>query len=397
MKKLRNKTFIILVTILTIFLSTLLVIFNSVLYNNHYNLAQDKLMRISKMPDRVNPFGDGASAPMFIDSEIYIISFDNRYNIKQVRNFSGDGKSENEIVRIVSKDYNSNKNNKIGNLYTNKYIYFLNNNRELFVINNSSSNVVLFGSLYLSVVIFVVIEIAIIYVSILLTKWLIKPVNETFEKQKQFICDASHELKTPLSVIMASVETLEKEPTSDKWLNVIKMESERMNKLVVDLLELTRTEELKVDEISEDVNLSKIILQTTLMFESLAFENGLDIETDIEDNIKFKCHGDRIKQLLGILLDNGIKHGLKNSKLKVNLKKEKDEIILKVSNRGNPIPDEEKSLIFDRFYRTDKSRNRNDNRYGLGLAIAKNIVVNHNGVIYVECKNGYTSFIVRFK
>ncbi len=397
MKKLMNKTFIVLLSILTIFLITLLAIFNIVLYNNHYKTAQEKLMRISKMPDRIKPFGDNSLEPLFIDSEIYIISFDNSYKIKQVRNFTSDGKSKEEIIELINKDFSYDKVNKISNLYINKYIYYMNQDRELIVINNSLDNSRLLGSLQLSVLIFILVEIIIIYISIFLTKWLIKPVKESFDKQKQFICDASHELKTPLSVILASAETIESDSNNDKWLSNIKEEAERMNKLVIDLLDLTRTEELKENEILEEKDLSKIIYKTTLKFESLIYENNLEIDCDIEEDVKFKCQEERIKQLLGILLDNAIKHSLEKSKIRVSLRKDKDEVILKVINRGNPILDEEKELIFERFYRSDKARNRQDNRYGLGLAIAKNIVTNHNGVIKVECKNGYTSFIVIFK
>ena len=122
-----------------------------------------------------------------------------------------------------------------------------------------------------------------------------------------------------------------------------------------------------------------------------------NVINNIEDNIMFNCNSDKIRELLGILLDNAIKHSLEESKITVNLYSEKNNIILEVKNRGESIPKEDQGKIFDRFYRVDESRNRNDNRYGLGLAIAKNIVTSHNGKISVNCKNGYTTFKVIFK
>ncbi len=127
------------------------------------------------------------------------------------------------------------------------------------------------------------------------------------------------------------------------------------------------------------------------------FEKNVTLKTEIEDNITFKCDGDSIKQLNAILLDNAIKHSEKNSEITVSLSKNKNEIIFKVTNKGKEIKESDKEKIFERFYRVDKSRNRNENRYGLGLAIAKQIVTNHDGKIFVTCNNGYTTFNVNFK
>ena len=249
----------------------------------------------------------------------------------------------------------------------------------------------------MSLLIFILLEILIIYVSNTLTKWLTKPVIESFSKQKQFIVDASHELKTPLAIITASAESLEMEPTEKKWLDNIKSESERMNKLVTDLLDLAKSENMEIKEKYNINNLSKIIEKTSLTFESLIYENKLEIEDNIDKDIMFSCNPDKIRELLGILLDNAIKHSTKNSKITVNLYKDKNNIILEVKNKGKEITKEDQEKIFDRFYRVDESRNRSDNRYGLGLSIAKNIVISHNGKISVNCKNGYTTFKVIFK
>ena len=133
-----------------------------------------------------------------------------------------------------------------------------------------------------------------------------------------------------------------------------------------------------------------------LTLESLIYESKIKLEYNIEENIKMKCNGGEIKQLVTILLDNAIKHSSENGEIKVELKKQKSDVILTVSNRGEEIPKEMREKIFERFYRIDESRNRSDNRYGLGLAIAKNIAVNHNGKISVESENKITKFKVIF-
>ena len=143
----------------------------------------------------------------------------------------------------------------------------------------------------------------------------------------------------------------------------------------------------KKDENFESFKINKFLIN----------ENKLKIEDNIDKDIMFSCNPDKIRELLGILLDNAIKHSTKNSKITVNLYKDKNNIILEIKNKGKEITKEDQEKIFDRFYRVDESRNRSDNRYGLGLSIAKNIVTSHNGKISVNCKNGYTTFKVIFK
>ena len=237
----------------------------------------------------------------------------------------------------------------------------------------------------------------IIIISTKITSWIIKPVIETFNKQKQFITDASHELKTPVAVIMANAEALENEPEETKWLENIKSESERMNELISNLLDLAKLENGAQKEEYNTEDLSKIIEREILTFESLMYENKIKLTYNIEENIKLNCNKMQMKQLIAILLDNAIKHSEKEGEIKVTLQKEKNEINLKVTNKGKEIPKEMQEKIFERFYRADESRNRNTNRYGLGLAIAKSIVTNHNGKIEVQSINGYTTFTIKLK
>ena len=335
--------------------------------------------------------------PLFMDLSVYVVSIDDKNNILSVINYTAGGLKYDEIMDLTKK-YLSNKNvNNIENLYLNKYIYYLSKNNQLIILDNSLINAKLLSSLNLSIILFIFFEIIIIYFSHYLTKWLVKPVEDSFIKQKRFICDASHELKTPLSVVMASADMLDENPNETKWLNNIKSESERMNKLVINLLELAKSEDLNEKEAFNNINLSKLIETSVLSFESLAFENGIKLTYLIEENVMFNCNSDRIRELLGILLDNAIKHTIDNEDVNVKMYKDKDYIIIEVINKGKEINKEDREKIFERFYRADESRNRNDNRYGLGLSIAKNIVTNHKGKISVNCADGYTTFKVKFK
>lgn len=396
MKKLKKKTCILLATILSLFLVFILIAYNISIYNNEYNKIMNTIEKISSKQNILSPDRDNISnKPILIDMDVYIISFDRFGNVKNIVNYTNDGLSNEEIMSIVNN--NNIKIGNIGNLYTNKYISAFNHQNELIIINNYRERNYLISNIIKSIIAFIILELISIYIAYKLAKWLIKPAEKSFQAQRQFICDASHELKTPLAIILASIETYEQNPKEKKWLNNIKEESIRMNKLVLNLLDLSKTEDLKENVIYNKINISKLINNKAMTFESLMFENKLTLQTKIENNIELICDQDRIKELISILLDNAIKHSYDNSKIVVKLYKQKNDINLEVINRGDPIPLEDKNKIFERFYRVDKSRNRNEGRYGLGLAIAKNIIENHNGKITVDCKNGYTTFKVIFK
>lgn len=408
MKKLKNKVFFVIFFILTIFLVSILVIFNSQSYGQEVSNIKENLMRMDdvKVKNPVpnnniqsNNFKDEKEPKIFMDSTVYTVILGQDFNIVDVVNHTTNNVTDDEIKQIAENIINKNdsKNVQIGNLYFDSYSYlFTRNNDSLVIIDNSKAQDKLIQILKTSIFMFAGLELIIILISVNLTKWIIKPVIESFNKQKQFIEDASHELKTPISVIIASAEALENEPEEKKWLDNIKSESERMSNLVSDLLDMAKSEN-GIKEQYTNENLSKLVERSVLTFESLIYEKDIKLDYNIEENINFTCNSNQIKQVIGILIDNAIKHSCLKGEIKINLKKEKGNIVLTVTNKGKEIPKEEQEKIFERFYRGDESRNRNENRYGLGLAIAKNIVTNHNGKIGVISENGYTTFKIIFK
>lgn len=302
-----------------------------------------------------------------------------------------------QIAENILESSNTRQGSKIGNLYVDQYSYAFQAPNTLTIVDNTSAKAKLESLLKTSILIFVLIEIIIIILTVEITRWIIKPVIESFNKQKQFVADASHELKTPIAVIMANAEALEKEPEENKWLNNIKSEADRMNELVTSLLDLAKLEEGKDKEVQQEENLSKIVEMSVLTFESLMYENKIKLQYDIQKDIKAKCNSSQMKQLMAILIDNAIKHSEADGEINIVLKKQKNDVLMTVSNKGKEIPKEIQEKIFERFYRADESRNRDTNRYGLGLAIAKNIVENHNGKISVESEKGITTFKVVLK
>lgn len=238
-------------------------------------------------------------------------------------------------------------------------------------------------------------------ISLFLSKWALKPVEKAWAQQNQFIADASHELKTPLTVILANLKILltHKEDTisnQSRWIENTHTEATRMKELVENLLFLARSESDTVTYITGSINLSDTVWKCLLPFESIAFEQGITIRENIAPSLYTQGNEGQLKQLMAILLDNACKYADRDKQVTVTLSRDQEKAVLSVNNTGEPVPQEELDHIFERFYRSDKSRVRTENPphprsaeskeggYGLGLSIAQTIVQNHHGKISVQ-------------
>lgn len=231
----------------------------------------------------------------------------------------------------------------------------------------------------------------------------IKPVEDSYNRQKQFVADASHELRTPLTIINTNIDVLlsHKDSTiadEEKWLGYIKSEAERMSKLTNDLLYLTRLDHAEDEQRSESASFSDACENVLLTMEAVIFEKNIGFKYDIEPDIIVNTPDSQVKQLVMILLDNAIKYTPENGQIEMSMKKVHNSAILKVRNTGAGISEDDRKQIFERFYRADKSRARDSGGYGLGLAIAKAICESCGGSIAVESEPGsYTEFTVILK
>ena len=229
----------------------------------------------------------------------------------------------------------------------------------------------------------------------LLIRRMTRPVQEAFDKQKQFVWDASHELKTPLAVISANAEVLAGEIGENEWLQYIQSEVRRTDNLVQNLLTLARMDKGSVEAMFRSFDLSQAVLQVALPFESTVFEAGKTMEIDVPDGIMVRGDQDMIQQLVVILLSNAVKYSDEGGSIHLAL--EAKGPILKVHNTGPAISPEVLPHIFDRFFRGDAAHNRETPGNGLGLAIAKNIVEAHKGRITAESSpEAGTTFTVCF-
>ncbi len=269
-------------------------------------------------------------------------------------------------------------------------------NGTLFVFTDKSAEMDMLSKLNRTTVIIGSISVILLSAAaFFLSRQIMKPLKLAFERQKQFISDASHELKTPLTVISANADVLTDEIGSNKWLTYIKAQTDRMNVLVNDLLNLTRLENNTSSFIRTDFNLSQAITNTALPFECQAFETNKKFIVDVEDGITINGSEQHVKQMAAIFIDNALKYSNDGGIVRVMLKKQGDKGVLTVYNTGQGIKESEREKIFERFYRSDESRNRATGGYGLGLAIAKSIIDKHKFKVQVEGTEGRNvSFIV---
>ena len=238
--------------------------------------------------------------------------------------------------------------------------------------------------------------LAFLLLSILLARRAVRPVEEAWQQQRQFVGDASHELKTPLTVIMTNAELLQDENVSPaarrRFSDSILAMSTQMRGLVENLLELARVDS-GVAEVKESVDLSALTEDALLPFEALFFEKGLELTAEIQPGVKVHGAPARLRQVVDVLLDNAQSYASAGGRVEVSLTRQGGSCRLTVANSGEPIPAAERENIFKRFYRGDAAHSMN-RHYGLGLPIAQGIVENHKGRIWADSREGLNYFQV---
>ncbi len=404
-KKSRKKIVAAIMSILTIlWVGTLCVIYGSsyfeVTTTNLEMLKEhaEQYMLEKPMDGVFNPMKPSPDRAPHVDtnqfkvSVFYTVAFSYDNSVIEIKNDDAaiytDAELEEAARRVIKKTEESGTIDNLVYYKTDKGGYTLVSFMDNTIVRESMN------TLFRYTLIFGGVAIAILYfLAVYLAKRIVTPLEESYQKQKQFISDAGHELKTPVSVVSANAELLSREIGDNRWLSNIQYENERMGKLVGELLELTRTENVKPQ--TEYLDLSRLVAGGTLPFESVAFDNGLTLHSQIADGITVSGNSTQLSQLVSTLVDNAIQHSQNGKEVFVSLTQTRNVAVLSVINDGEPIPQEQMAHLFERFYRVDEARNGEGKHYGLGLAIAKAITEAHHGKIDVSCYDGKVCFTVR--
>lgn len=239
--------------------------------------------------------------------------------------------------------------------------------------------------------------LAIFLVICIFSSRFIRPMIESVEKQKRFVTDAGHELKTPLAIINANVEVMELVDGSNEWLESIKNQVNRMNGLVKSMLRLARMEEGTMDSVSTIFDVSKVFNEITEPFKVVAQQKNRNLKINSQQNIKMSGDEEAIRNLISILVDNAIKYCNDEGRIEARLSLEGKNIKILVRNTTDVDSNENLQRLFDRFYRPDDSRARESGGFGIGLSMAKNIVDSHHGKITAQRDGDFVCFRVTFR
>lgn len=394
------------IVILSIFVVVCYNSYNTAYFNLEHGMSEilkkDGHMEEGEMPmiDKIDKRQDKGGMPMQLSSYV-IVELDDEGEIdsKRENNLTIEDETLKKCVAFVSSHQQRN-----GQINDYGLMFLRDDYKEevkIIFTDNSSVYNTFFNTLIISALLFFGSMAVIFLISLWLSGFAVKPVKKAWQQQKQFVADASHELKTPLTVILANNNIMMKHQDhtvseETQWLESTEEEATHMKQLIDQMLFLAKSDAGNNNIQFSDVDLSEIVEGTALNFEPVAFEREILIITEIEPDVIIYGNSLQLKQLAHILTDNAVKYSSDKSNITIKLKKTDDKITFSVNNYGNVISEEDLEHIFDRFYRAEKSRTTKG--YGLGLSIAQNIVQSMNGKLTAESseENG-TTFKAVFK
>ncbi|MBU0278669.1 MULTISPECIES: cell wall metabolism sensor histidine kinase WalK [unclassified Gemella] len=384
---LRRKFILVSVSTVTFVISAVFIIINFLNYNNISSRSDEVINKFKNEPILLreiieNGTENGSRGIVSSDKNFY-----NGFFIAQITDY-------NQIINIYNRDNSVgivkakeiiqealDENNDGGYIDYYKYGYVDYGIEKYIVCANVERELGIFYQfLTNSIIVALVIIIVISIILVISSKKIVEPIEINYEKQKQFVTDASHELKTPLTIIISNADVLEMEVGKSKWLDNIHNQIERLTHLINSLVAFSRAEE-RENLIKNNFSMTNLVKSRLEDFQELANFKDKEIVADIAENIFYSGDKQTIMQVIDILLDNAIKYADDNSIINVNLTSNKKSINLVVRNKTEGIKEGDLSKVFDRFYRLDESRNSKTKGYGIGLSLAKLIIDRHKSQI----------------
>lgn len=396
-KKLQRK--FILINMSLVFL-VLCIVFGVLFYTSYQHQKAESLMAMEQTLSRLDKkeppgggFGEKGSDRMLASTPVFCVLLDAGGNLSQVK--AEGGEVSNEVLQAAVSQALAD--GRRSGLLSSLGLRFLREDNaigdrggiRLAFADTGGERRALSSLLLTSLLVGAGGLTAFFFISLFLSHWVLRPVKNAFEQQRQFIADASHELKTPLTVILANTNILSSHRTEPieqqiKWVDSVHEEAQRMKRLVDDLLFLARADAGRTPYVFHPLNFSELVTGCLLSFEPVAYENGVALDSRLDPDLSLTGDEARLRQLVIILLDNACKYAEKGGRVQTTLRKNGGQIRLDVFNSGPPLPSEQLPRLFERFYRSDMSRSRNQQEddaggYGLGLPIARSIAEGHRG------------------
>ena len=393
-KKLRQKFILISMFSLTFVIAIIIGIINIHNYSSIVKRADEKLELIinnngifpREKDNKIMPPDNKMSPEAPFETRYFSVTFNNNGEVIKVNIDRIAAIDELSAESYATSLYNNSKTKGFFKNY--RYQSKTRDTETLYVFIDCQHDLITFREFLYASLLFSLIGITTIFLLVFFSsKIILKPISESYEKQKHFITDASHELKTPLTVIDASADVLEMEVGENEWITSIKDQVTRLTKLTEDLLMLSRMNETN-RVIFTDFSLSEVLEDSIKCFESVAISQGKTIETNIPNNISYNGEINMISQLFSILLDNALKYTNEKGLIKVSLSETEKNKKIVFYNTCENIEIGNHDYLLERFYRKDSSRNSNTGGHGIGLSIAKSIIDNHKGKINIKSDDG---------
>lgn len=379
-KKLRKKFIILSSTTVFGILFVVFLILNITTYVTNINTIKNNIDEVRIVLNN----DDGSAGPKdkhFVSRYIYIsLNEDNSINeTKSDNGFSIPGVKVEDL-----KDQALDKNKEFGRINYTYFKFYYGDKKELIFVDARAEITSYEKMIIISSIIFISTDILITLIVILLSKKIIKPYEELYKKEKMFLTNASHELKTPITIIKTDLDVLKMDDVNNEWIDSIDNQTNRLSKLVNEMVNLYKIEEKKEDIIKSEFNISEVTLDVLDNFLPSFNSKKYNIKIDVKDNIIFNSNEEIYMKILFILLDNANKYGLSKGDFSISLYKDKKKLILKVYNQTEKFNKDKLKFIFDRFYTLDESRSKEKSGYGIGLSIAKILVEDIGGTIQVS-------------
>lgn len=333
----------------------------------------------------VNLFSTRVSEETPYNTRYFTVKLDNDGNVILVNTGKIAAVSSSQASSYAKDLFAEGKKEGFYNYY--KYKAVTSDSETLYVFLSCESEIRTLTLLILVSIIVLFVGVLLVYILVrVLTKIAIKPVEESYAKQKRFITDASHEIKTPLAIIDANTEVIEMEAGESEWTKSTRKQIKRLTELTQKLIFLSRMDEEDHKIEMLDFNLGQLLFDTVNSYESML--KGKKLETRIDTEIKYHGNHDNILQMFGLLMDNALKYADENGTIRVFCQKKGKHIIISFYNTVENIQKGNLDVLFERFYRTDASRNSKTGGYGIGLSVVKAVVEAHKGEIHCESSDG---------